>query len=398
MSHHIPLDRPSTLVPFWVVIESERVADLVIGQCGTELSAILFVSGLVADGIVGRENSDTSPLPPNLEASSAIVSKPILNVSDVLSTELPSLSEVGNLAALLRAHVRAENKDINPALGELCRPGGSGLPKSATNPSITMHLNTNTVWGVLLIVGLHHGLDREELQTARGGQNTAKDLRSRVVQLASQNAQISAELVALGEEKARVENDLEKTRSEVETLQKELSNARHELTDTHKRESELESANSDLTRRYEEVASELERASIDMVALREDVQGGNQEALIRECNALRERVADLETQLSGGEGLFGATENMARPDTLTDDQELTAVADISPALIQWMQTLQEAVGDLRRQMRTAADESVMLETNESVEIISVALSSAVERVETAREAIKQIIELVGLGA
>ena len=246
--------------------------------------------------------------------------------------------------------------------------------------------------------GLHHGLDREELQTARGGQNTAKDLRSRVVQLASQNAQISAELVALGEEKARVENDLEKTRSEVETLQKELSNARHELTDTHKRESELESANTDLTRRYEEVASELERASIDMVALREDVQGGNQEALIRECNALRERVADLETQLSGGEGPFGATENMARPDTLTDDQELTAVADISPALIQWMQTLQEAVGDLRRQMRTAADESVMLETNESVEIISVALSSAVERVETAREAIKQIIELVGLGA
>ena len=160
---------------------------------------------------------------------------------------------------------------------------------------------------------------------------------------------------------------------------------------------QAESANSDLTRRYEEVASELERASIDMVALREDVKDKSREALERECNALRERVADLELQLSGGEGLFGTTENMARPDTLTDDAELTAVAEISPALIQWMQTLQDAIGDLRLQMRTAADESVMLETNESVEVISVALSSAVERVETAREAIRRIIEIVGLG-
>jgi chromosome segregation ATPase len=258
-----------------------------------------------------------------------------------------------------------------------------GLERELNNVRNALHETRAEVGGL-----------REELATAQQS-TTTTDLRSRVVELASQNAQISAELVALGEMKSRVERDLSRARIEIDTLQRELSGVRHELTDTSKDRNELESLNTDLTRRYEEVAGQLERASIDMEALRDDVARSSRADLERDNRALRERIADLEMQLSGF-GHYETTENIARPDTLSDDVELTAVATASPAMIEWMASLQEAIGDLRRQMRTAADEAVMLETNDSVEIISVALSSAVARVEAAREALRNIVELIGL--
>lgn len=322
------------------------------------------------------------------------------------NTRTTSASELGEVRAAIEAQLDQARDEHEAALatarGELDKVRGeledaretiAGLETERRtllvdrDRAMGLERELNNVRNALRDTRAEVGGLREQLATAKGGAGAAKDLRSRVVQLASQNAQISAELVALGEEKKRVESELTSAKTEIDTLQRELTEVRHELTDTHKNHSEL-------TRRYEQVAEELERASIDMEALRSDVADSSREDLERECRALRERVADLELHLA--QGFIETTENIARPDTLSDDVELTAVADPSPALVDWMLKLQDAIGDLRMQMRTAADESVMLESSDSVEIISTALSSAVARVESAREAIRNIIELIGL--
>ena len=55
--------------------------------------------------------------------------------------------------------------------------------------------------------------------------------------------------------------------------------------------------------------------------------------------------------------------------------------------------LQDAFASLRSSMRAASDEAAMMDQTDSVQIVSTALSSAVEEIERARDALRALADL-----
>jgi chromosome segregation ATPase len=195
---------------------------------------------------------------------------------------------------------------------------------------------------------------------------------------------MSGELAGLRAEREALALEAEEARATSERLAGELERARTDLSSSGRERVSLERAHAELTRRFEEVADELERATDDIEMLRDETSAGPTDRLaIGRPRRARQRP---ESDPPG-----------SRHETFTEHEEYTAVAAPTPALAEWMRRLEGAIADLRLQVRAASNEAATLRGDpDSVGIINAALFAAAERVENAREAVGNIVELFEL--
>ena len=83
--------------------------------------------------------------------------------------------------------------------------------------------------------------------------------------------------------------------------------------------------------------------------------------------------------------------------TLEDGAESTRTGTELPVqLAEHVSILEEAIDSLRSNMRAASDETAMMESSESVTLISEAVSAAAEHIERARAAIRAVQSAIGM--
>ena len=136
----------------------------------------------------------------------------------------------------------------------------------------------------------------------------------------------------------------------------------------------------------DELAGEVERLRSRVEAAR-----GEAEAAERALADERARRAAAEQQASE---LYDRINERITTQTAPRPDESTAIG-ASPLVAagEQISVLQDAFASLRSSMRAASDEAAMMDQTDSVQVVSSALSQAVEEIERARDALRALADL-----
>ncbi|MBZ0236280.1 MAG: hypothetical protein K8M05_28390, partial [Deltaproteobacteria bacterium] len=157
--------------------------------------------------------------------------------------------------------------------------------------------------------------------------------------------------------------------SRVADLAEELNTLRRELAGV-----------TDAGARVEELTVEVERLRGRLEGQSEETRAAHEELEAEKAKrqAAEDRVVALQDKLESASG--------AAPPP-PDGSPLKAASE-------HLGVLNDSLGSLRQQMRTASDETAVMDQTAPVEIVSTALSQAAEDIERAREAVRALLDLV----
>lgn len=231
--------------------------------------------------------------------------------------------------------------------------------------------------------------------------------------LAGELAAARAEAEALRQKLDEVERALAAVRAEAA---RELGEAQDEIqrltADLGERDREIES----LHQSQDELAEELERARREsgdasalgrerselaarLAALQGELEEARQEAAQLDSErasrrAAEDQVVDLQGQI---ESLQRDLASRAAAPQAAEPTPASSTNNASAAAGPHILTIQDCIAELRTSMRAASDEAaVMPGDSDSVQIVTDALSRAVEQVEVARESLRHLRELFDL--
>ena len=136
----------------------------------------------------------------------------------------------------------------------------------------------------------------------------------------------------------------------------------------------------------EELAGEVER-------LRTRVESARGEAEAAETALADERARRAAAEQQASE-LYDRLNERVTTQTSPRPDESTAIgASPMVAASEQISVLQDAFASLRASMRAASDEAAMMDQTDAVQVVSSALSQAVEEIERARDALRALADL-----
>ncbi len=217
---------------------------------------------------------------------------------------------------------------------------------------------------------------------------------------------------------AELQQQLAAAKSRIEDLELELEradNVRQFAANTEREIAALERELRDVKVKLTQVTLERDRAESNVRDFREDsetmarslprdVEGTPQPDLAR-YTALVARAAELEQKLAKMEKeddrmrrlLVDAEERLAAQHRANEDEPTSTAGALPIELTEYLSVLEESIDSLRSNMRAASDETAMMDQTEPVVAISSAVSQAEEHVERARDALRALAAMVGMG-
>ena len=137
----------------------------------------------------------------------------------------------------------------------------------------------------------------------------------------------------------------------------------------------------------EQLAGEVER-------LRNRVESARAEVEAAEVTLADERARRAAAEQQASE-LFDRVQEQSTTQTAPRVDGDSTTVGMSPlaAAGEQVSVLQDAFASLRSSMRAASDEAAMMDQTDSVQIVSTALSQAVEEIERARDALRALADL-----
>lgn len=118
-------------------------------------------------------------------------------------------------------------------------------------------------------------------------------------------------------------------------------------------------------------------------------------ALVARAAELEAQVVRMETDHAGlKRDLAQANARLAAQQRDRDDETTNVASAPTAEVAEWFIVLEESIDSLRANMRAASDETAVMEQNESVVVVSAAVSHAAEHIDRARSALRALSKLL----
>lgn len=213
----------------------------------------------------------------------------------------------------------------------------------------------------------------------------------------SEHADLERELAQAQKRIAELNREVdaaENVRQFAATTEREIAQLQRDLR-------EQKVAVTQLTLERDRMAAQLADMQSDSVTTDRRAKASDQadQADLSRYTALVARAAELESKLARMEADNAALKlKLARAEDMIaahdHDNETTSIASVpTDELADCLITLGESIDSLRANMRAACDETAVMEQNESVAVVSAAVSHAAEHIERARDALRILNKL-----